>query len=511
MLIFTPNLRIVLGKIKFEKDISLLDATIQGKNQSNMKELRIQSIMTRIKTFLTAFIVLFSVSGFSQIIVTNTQTPEELVNDVLVGEGIIVSNIEFNHSIPLAGAIQAQAGYFDASATDFPIPRGIILATGNVTVAVGPNDTGSATDNSGVAPDPNDMDLDAIGTATINNEAVLEFDFIPSGDSVVFKYVFGSEEYLEFVDAGFNDVFGFFISGPGFAGPYEFGAENIAVIPGTAIPVTIDNLNDEDYSEYYVNNDGGLDIQYDGHTVVLYARAAVECGETYHIKMGIGDAGDTSLDSGVFLEASSFSSNGISVEIASVLGEDALIEGCADSALITFVRPAEADTIDLTVEYEIGGTATNGVDYDLLDGEVFFPEGEDTVSVWLVPTDDAIDEGAETVTITVEIINACGDTVLTTATIEITEPLPYDIVTSDTTLTCPLDSILVGFEIGGEGGVPELDITWSSGDTEMDVWLPGNIPGSTTYTISVVDHCGIESDGEITITYDDSAAPEITF
>lgn len=450
---------------------------------------------------------LFANQGHAQIIVTNTQTPEELVNDVLVGAGVIISNVEFNHSVPLAGAVQAMAGYFDASGTDFPLGEGVILASGNVRLAEGPNDTGGATDNDGVAVDPNDIDLDAIGTATINNEAVLEFDFIPSGDSVVFNYIFGSEEYLEFVDAGFNDVFGFFISGPGFTGPYEFGAENIATIPGTAIPVTIDNLNDEDFPEFYVNNDGGTSVQYDGHTTVLTARASVECGETYHIKIAIGDAGDTALDSGVFLEASSFSSNGVTVEIASVLGEDALIEGC-DSAQVCFIRPEESDTVELTVDYTIGGTATNGVDYPLLDETVTFEIGVDTVKKWIVPEDDGIVEGTEDVIITVEIINECGDTITSDATIAIIDPYEIEVTTEDILIECAEDSVMITFETTG---VDPLDIDWSSGGTEVEEWVPGDIEGTTTYTVEITDVCGETATGTVDVVYDPASDVSITF
>ena len=248
---------------------------------------RINSIRNMLKL---KFIVLFAscltwFASFGQITVTNVQTPEELVNDVLVGAGVIISNVEFNHSVPFAGAIQAQAGYFDATGTSFPIERGVLLATGNVRLAEGPNDSGSATDGFGVAPDPGDTDLAAIGTTTINEEAILEFDFIPSGDSVVFKYIFASEEYHEYSTSSFNDVFGFFISGPGFAGPYEFGGENIALIPGVGLPVTMNNLNNGPSNTgpcincaYLVDNTGGVDVQYDAHTVIMYARAGVQCG-----------------------------------------------------------------------------------------------------------------------------------------------------------------------------------------------------------------------------------------
>jgi hypothetical protein len=240
----------------------------------------------------------------------------------------------------------------------------------------------------------------------------------------------------------------------------------------------------------------------------MYARAGVECGETYHIKMAIGDAGDNSFDSGVFLEASSFSSNSITVEIASVLGADAIIEGC-DSALVTFIRPPGSDTTDLTVDFEIGGTAINGTDYDLLDETIFFPIGEDSVQIWIVPVDDGIVEGTETVTITVEIINACGDTITTEATIEIIDPQDFDIITTDISIECPEDSLLLTFDT--DGGIPEFDVTWSSGGTELEEWVPGDIVGTTVYTVTVVDACGVESIGTIDVIFDPAPAATIVF
>ena len=175
-----------------------------------------------------AFIFLTITSGiYAQINVTQTQTPEQLVNNVLTGNGVIISNVTYNYSAPDAQNTQTTIGYFDNNGTGFPIPEGVIMGTGDVSLAIGPNDSGSETDNNGVAnPDPSDPDLAAIGTAIINNECILEFDFVPSGDTIVFNYIFASEEFPEFSPSSYNDAFGFFISGPGFAGPYTNGAEN---------------------------------------------------------------------------------------------------------------------------------------------------------------------------------------------------------------------------------------------------------------------------------------------
>src|SRR5688572_10971562 len=155
------------------------------------------------------------------ITIDQTQTPAQLVNNVLVGSGVVVSNIEFNYSVPLANALQTQCGYFTSGTSTFPLAEGFIMGTGNMIMALGPNNATSSTNNTGVAADPNDPDLDAISTAVMNDEAVLEFDFVPDGDSVVFNYIFASEEYPEYSPSTFNDAFGFFISGPGISGTFS--------------------------------------------------------------------------------------------------------------------------------------------------------------------------------------------------------------------------------------------------------------------------------------------------
>lgn len=479
----------------------------------------------RVRNFILSFSFLTASSlSFGQAItVENTLTPEELVEDILVGTGVVISNVEFNYSVPLAESVQTMMGYFDGTGTTWGIGEGVIIATGNVALAEGTadgNEAGGATDNTGVAPDPNDLDLDAIGTTTINDEAVLEFDFVPDGDSIIFNYIFASEEYNEFVGSSFNDVFGFFISGPGFAGPYTDGAENIALVPGTTTPVAINNVNNGDAGTgpctncaFWVNNPpvaGPIEpVEYDAHTSVLQAKAEVQCGETYHIKICIGDAGDMAWDSAVFLEASSFSSNGISVEVTSAIGDDAIIEGC-DSALVQFIRPSEADTTSITIDYDIGGTAINGTDYPFLDSEIDMPIGEDTVGFWITPFDDGSGEGTETITITVGFLNACGDSVFTTATIEIIDPEPFDLITTDTTITCPQDSVLIA--VGFTGGVGPYDFTWDPGSgSGTEIWVPGDVAGTVTYSIDAVDQCGETAAGTIDVTIDPAPTPEIVF
>ncbi|MDB3907798.1 choice-of-anchor L domain-containing protein, partial [Crocinitomicaceae bacterium] len=289
-------------------------------------------------------------------------TPQQLVQNVLVGNGVATSNITFT-GVPNA------IGSFDGTACNVGLDSGIILTSGTVLNTMqfgvlegpfGPNDqSGAGVDNN----QPGDPLLAAATGNLSFNAARLEFDFIPQSDSLKFNFVFGSEEYLEFVNAGVNDAFGFFISGPNPLGG-NYTDENISIVPGTNLPVTIDNLNSTQNAAYYIDNGDGFSapqnasptyVQYDGLTTVLEAKASVVCGQSYHIIIVISDIGDGILDSGVFLEAGSFSSPGIDLSselsFQTTIGNDStLVEGCG-GAHLWFVRNdslAFTQTIDVT-------------------------------------------------------------------------------------------------------------------------------------------------------------------
>lgn len=119
----------------------------------------------------------------------------------------------------------------------------------------------------------------------------------------------------------FNDVYGFFVNGPQpDTGNYvDF---NIALIPGTDVPIVINSVNNGNAScgtvptgpctncEYYADNTNGLTIGYDGFTVPIEMQIIVVPDETYHFKIAVADAGDGIYDSGVFIEGQSFKSLG---------------------------------------------------------------------------------------------------------------------------------------------------------------------------------------------------------
>ncbi|WP_440879195.1 choice-of-anchor L domain-containing protein [Vibrio natriegens] len=248
-------------------------------------------------------------SGFTHAVTSTDISPTEtqLVND-MVGSGITVSNVIYTGS-PVA------RGFFSGGSASIGIDTGLMLSSGNIANAVGPNTADGTSTNLGL---PGDIDLDTLipGYSTLD-ATTLQFDFVvepvPGGSLepiiVAFRYVFASEEYNEYVNSVYNDVFGFFINGT-----------NIALIPGTTTPVAINTVNSGNpYNPsstnqakiYYVNNDlddggGAYNTEMDGFTTVLTAEVEVVPGEQNTIKLAIADAGDRDLDSNVFIETGSF-------------------------------------------------------------------------------------------------------------------------------------------------------------------------------------------------------------
>ncbi|MBL4863009.1 MAG: choice-of-anchor L domain-containing protein, partial [Crocinitomicaceae bacterium] len=169
---------------------------------------------------LAAFIITFSTQA--QLTIQNTLTPVELIENVLLGAGVSVSNIQWNGSAVDATSVKTSLGEFGGT-SNIGIPNGVILSCGNVEEAVGPNASASSGNNTGVVDHTSDADLQSLQPANVNihDAGVLEFDFVPIGNNISFEYVFASEEYPEYAppnSSEFNDAFGFFLTGPNPSG-----------------------------------------------------------------------------------------------------------------------------------------------------------------------------------------------------------------------------------------------------------------------------------------------------
>jgi hypothetical protein len=242
------------------------------------------------KIFVMLFAVLFLCSPVWAMTITPMDTAENLAQ-ALVGPGITISNVQYT------GAAAASGYFTGGTAAGIGIDSGIVLTSGSAANLNGTSNTsGSITGTNGV---PGYAPLDALIPGYSTHDAtVLSFDFVSAGDSAYFNYLFGSDEYNEWVGSSFNDVFGFFFNG-----------SNIALIPGTTTPVSINNINLGSNSTYYNNNSSGAyAFEYDGFTDMFTASiTGLTAGTTYSIALAIADAGDYALDSGVFLQAGSFS------------------------------------------------------------------------------------------------------------------------------------------------------------------------------------------------------------
>lgn len=352
------------------------------------------------------------------LLVTNDPpiTPENLITNIFLGEGVEVLSVDYEGS-------DDAVGLFRFGEDEIGLERGIVLTTGLAVTSVpdyGVDAIGAnfaSENNNSTASDP---DLNAIASNTVNNVTKYTITFIPIADTLRFRYAFASEEYPEFACTQYNDVFGFFISGPGINGPYENGGENIALIPGTDLPVTINNVNPGvpgsaggtvgncsppngslDYSGFYNdNNNANVMPVYDGITDVFTAEAIVQPCNVYTIKLLIADVGDTAYDSGVFLEAKSFGTGALKVDINTVSVDGSLAEGC-DPGFITFFLPEPVES-DYAIDYNISGTATNGVDYDFIPDDLFIPAGDSAVTIPVVAFEDMVTEGEETLLIDVQ-------------------------------------------------------------------------------------------------------------
>lgn len=213
----------------------------------------------------------------------------------LAGPGVTISNANYTGA-PIA------SGYFTGGiSAGIGIESGIVLTTGAAANLAGSSNTSDSKQYANGEPGNSILDGLIPGYSTYDATG-LSFDFSSSGNAAYFNYVFGSEEYDEWVGSSFNDVFGFFFEGM-----------NVALIPNTSDPVSINNINNFKNSGYYHDNDPSTTsspfaFEYDGFTDVFTAAIqGLIPGETYHIDLLIADAGDEVLDSGVFIQAGSFS------------------------------------------------------------------------------------------------------------------------------------------------------------------------------------------------------------
>lgn len=256
--------------------------------------------------------------GFAQAQVQTYQTPNmpASVAAMLGGANVTIAAAQLMFD-PLAFAL------FQDSTASLGLDSGVVLATGTYYVVNGPNFLPDASFGSSIAfPEPDLLQLGIPSTMTLD-VAVLKLDLLPWGDTLFIRYVFGSEEYDEYVCSTKDDRVGVFLAGPDSLGPFANNATNIALLPLSGLPVRVNTVNrgQPGMNGYtatcalnpgwlmdttsYINNDFGNGTQMDGYTVVLEGWSVVTPGMPYQLKIAIADMDDGNYDSAVFLGAGS--------------------------------------------------------------------------------------------------------------------------------------------------------------------------------------------------------------
>ncbi len=437
------------------------------------------------KKYLLFILLFYGFNSHSQITIDLSSpydSPVHLIDNVLLGGGVTASNHNYQGD-------SIQIGFFDATNTSLGINSGIVMATGEVS-ALDPTFTSAFPFLPNTVTDPDLLNVansvppllpsphtNSFTVSSINDVAILEFDFIPTSDSLSFNYVFGSEEYFAFENSQYNDVFGFFLSGPGISGPYSSpsyhpnGSINLAIVPGSnpPLPITISSVNSVTpiNSQYFVDNQGGLDTiaSADGYTTVLTANAAVQCGETYHIRLAIADGSDQGLSSFVWLEAGSFSSPVL--EVIDDLGLDSTILEIPCNSSVT-----------LTAN---GG---QGATYEWYDqsGSIFSTNNVVTVgngTYWVTATSFGCPVISDTLTV-------------------ISQSAPDVSLGSDVTIDCNSILALDPIVTGGSGMYSYL---WSNNNTDSIL----NVGGGSFSVVVTDDQTGCYGEDSINIV--ENAAP----
>jgi hypothetical protein len=277
-------------------------------------------------TFASLLSCALTVTAHAQVISYQVLDPLQAVLDRLVGPNVTVLDAVLSNS-------PEQFASFTDSTAGIGTTGGLLLVTGVHYVVIGPNNT----DNASFGTFPTLLDEDLYNLSIPNSGttdiARLDLDLIPWGDTLSIRFVFGSEEYDEWVCSVKDDRVGMFLSGPGIAGPFTNAAINIATLPESGLPVTVNTVNNgvagtngntglcninagwQLDTVNFVDNDFGQGTQLDGYTRVLTARAVVQPGEVYHLRIAIADLDDGNFDSAVFLCEGSLQCNDLPTSV----------------------------------------------------------------------------------------------------------------------------------------------------------------------------------------------------
>jgi len=425
------------------------------------------------------FSVLFFCNTINAQIITNCTPPYDNATALV---NLLVDGVPFSNAT-LTG-FDCAAGFFDGTNTNLDLSSGFAMCTGGIDMLTG---LGANTQGTGSDPDlVTQLQLVNSASTTVNNVIVLEFDFEPNSDQIAFQYVFGSEEYPGYTCSDFNDIFGFFLSGPGINGPFSNNGINLAMIPDpnnpgsyTDTPVMINSINSgvsssgnngpcddidenwQDYAVFFTGNPDEETVNMPGFTVPLTATSSVIPCETYHIKLALANVSDQALQSAVFLLENSFSSTGTFMESSSDYGpwsgnDTTLVEGCFDGEL-TFGLTETIQT-DYVIDFVVGGTATEGVDFETMGSQAIISAGDLLTSIPLVPFYDGIVEGNETLSVFATVTDGCAEEEMEFNFL-IVDRMPMYMDSLPDTAFCPGD-LAITINPSITGGIQPMSYQW---------------------------------------------------
>lgn len=254
----------------------------------------------RILFFLSLSVFFLTFETQAAVQVTSNSNAAALVQKLLndptaCTTGSSVSNCTYS------GASEAVGLFSNGKTSGFDLDDGIVLSTGKIADMPAQNLSNGKTTNFNTT---GDTDLETLTIGGTHDAATLSFDFVAQGEILTFQYIFASEEYNEFVNSEFNDVFGFFLNNT--ATPNV--KSNIGTLNGQT--VSINTVNKTSNTAYFVNNDykdfenqiAPFTTEYDGFTRLIQVKNPLVAGQTYHLKLAIADVGDSGFDSAILLK-----------------------------------------------------------------------------------------------------------------------------------------------------------------------------------------------------------------
>ena len=353
--------------------------------------------MVKLKRFLLVCVLLTPAMAMAQNVTVSAATGNiaTFVQNNLIGHGVYITNVKFQDATGTFNSNYQQIGTFLSNGyPKLQMDSGVVMTTGKVTVAAGPNNQSSYADPVSSPKSDTNSKLATLVTSNINGCSWLDFDFVSISPYVTLNYCFGSEEYPRYVCANVNDIFAFIVKGPD---PVTGNTvtKNIAIIPHTVstttpdgIAVAINSVNQGvqgsaggggtgcyyTYTDFYVSNhqpgaggmyNGEAGVQYDGFTQKLSANATLVPCAQYHMHITICNIGDNAYDSGVFLEKKSFNSPAANVSLSHRTADT--LERSKTRVLPLTLDGSDYTQGDVTVFF--GGDAVVGQDYTVQTSE----------------------------------------------------------------------------------------------------------------------------------------------